>query len=124
MKGIITLFLCCLMYSAQAQAVPPPYNGQPDIRMDTGKQQIYVPPPYWTIWFTTISCEDGYDYQSANKWVQSYNDSATAYGYYQKLRRTGKVLVWNKMKCIVDTSDVWIDKYSVVQHQYLKIKQP
>lgn len=124
MKHIITFFLCCLIYSVKGQSVPTPYNRQPDVRMDTGEQHAYVPPPYWTIWFRTMSCEDGYDFQHPDSWVRSYDDSATAYRYYYKLRRTGKVLIWDKMKCIVDTTDVWIDKYSIAQHQYLKIKQP
>lgn len=79
---------------------------------------------YWTIWFQTTSCEDGYDYQHSDRWVQSYFDSTQSYMYYYKLRFTGKVLIWNKMKCIVDTTTVWIDKYSISLHKYMEMKQP
>lgn len=79
---------------------------------------------YWTIWFNTMSCEDGFDYQHGKRWVQSYSDSAQSYNYYFKLRSSGKVLIWNKMKCSVDTANIYIDKYSISLHKYLKIKQP
>lgn len=119
MRKIILVPLLILATSVGAQTVPPPYNGQPDIRMDTGNQnKKYIPPPYWTVWFTTTSCEDGYDYQSMTSWVQSYNDSATAYRYSRKIIKTGKVLIWNKMKCIVDTSSVYIDRYDMVKRKY------
>lgn len=84
----------------------------------SAKAQKYTPPPYWTVWFTTTSCEDGYDYQSSYQWVQSYDDSAKAYKYYHSLRSTGKVKVWNKMKCVVDTTSVYIDRYDMLKRKY------
>jgi hypothetical protein len=141
MKLFICLFVSLLIWLTVAcQAVPPPYNGRPDIRMDTGKEAgKYVPPPYWTIWFNLasyskefeavydagkcIAC-DSLKYHPHGGWVQSYDDSATAYQYYHKLRSTGKVLMWGKYECGVDTTSVWIDKYSVQLYRYLQIKQP
>lgn len=119
MRQFILVPLLIWAASVSAQTVPPPYNGQPDIRMDTGKQtRKYIPPPFWTVWFTTTSCEDGYDYASINHWVQSYDDSAIAYRYLRKMIKTGKVLIWKKMKCVVDTSSVYIDRYDMIKRKY------
>jgi hypothetical protein len=103
------------------------------------KVKLYTPPPYWTVWFTLndiskeftahydstkcFSC-DSLEYVKHSEWVQSFDDSAEAYRYYRDIKITGKVLIWHKYENGVDTSTVWIDKYSIVLHKYLNIKQP
>jgi len=94
---------------------------------------------YYTIWFVLnkpskefvahydsvkcIAC-DSIEYHPHSEWVQSFDDSTESYGYYHHLRSTGRVLIWGKYECGVDTNSIWIDKYSVPLHRYLKIKQP
>lgn len=134
MKKIILVFLLTHTISANAQTIPPPYNGHPDIRMDTGKKiKEYVRPTYWTIWFTlnkvskdfvayydSIKCYacDSMEYLPHSKWIQSFNDSSEAYGYYHHLKAEGKVLIWHKYECGVDTTSVYIDRYDMVKGKY------
>jgi hypothetical protein len=93
----------------------------------------------WTIWFTVdkpskefaaaydrnkcLAC-DSIKNHPRDEWVQSFFDSSESYEYYWHLRSTGKVLMWGEYECGVDTASVWIDEYSLIKRDYLKIKQP
>lgn len=103
------------------------------------KQNTEADKPFWTIWFrlskpskefeakydsTKCRACDSLKYHPHDQWVQSYSDSATAYAYYRRLKYTGTVVMWNRYLCQVDTSFVYIDKYSMTERKYLQIKQP
>jgi len=141
MRFFIFMAFILSSFVSYGQVVPPPYNGQPDIRMDTGKQSTALKPweYYWTIWFKLskpskefiahydsvkcIAC-DSLEYRPHEEWVQSVDDSLGAYEYYRHLRHDGKVTMWRKYECEVDTTSVYIDKYVVPLHNYIGIKQP
>jgi len=108
-------------------------------KTDTSKLKAYVSPPYWYVWFNMANYskefETAYDankctacdslkYHPHGEWVQSFDDSAIAYQYYHHLKSTGKVLMWGKYECGVDTSSLWIDEYNIQLRKYIKIKQP
>lgn len=84
-----------------------------------GDPKIY----YWTIWFKTIGCVDSkqkipsyFDSTrdcSYDHWVQSFFDPYQATNYYNSIKYTGKVLIWNKYLSRVDTSSVYIDSFNI-----------
>lgn len=80
-----------------------------------GDPKIY----YWTIWFKTTAYPANYDStDKGHDWVQSFSDPWEATNYYQNLKSTGKVTIWNKYLSRIDTASVYIDSFNLIGRKY------
>jgi len=74
---------------------------------------------YWTIWFKTTAYPPNFDSTGkGSNWVQSFFDPWEATRYYTDLKTSGKVLIWRKYLCRVDTSSVRIDSFDLITRKY------